>query len=100
MSALAWVVGRGGLLGSSAERILKVWRGVRVWRPSSAFSWDNPGQLAEQLDQAARAFFESSSETASARWILWCAGAGVVGSTAAQLQREVSNWELFLKVIG
>jgi UDP-glucose 4-epimerase len=88
------------LLGSSTERVLKKCEGVRLWNPPTAFSWADEARLSYQLKEATGSFLDSAAESGNAWRAVWCAGAGVVGSTAAQLRREVRNWEFFLAALG
>ncbi len=76
----AWVVGAGGLLGSAVVRRLRTLdRDVRT----TAVPWgDHARSVRALLD---------TTETLPAGWdVYWCAGAGVVGSTEAELDDEVA----------
>ena len=82
--AISWVVGRGGLLGRGVETVLAT-RG-RTWHPAGRFRWEDPDQVSSQLRAACHAF---AGEVGEEPWqVAWCAGAGVVGSTAGELERE------------
>ncbi|MGD0082677.1 MAG: NAD-dependent epimerase/dehydratase family protein [Acidimicrobiales bacterium] len=81
---LSWVVGRGGLLGGGVESALAA-RGP-IWHPRSGFDWQDPDEVATQLTAACHDF---ADEVGDAPWqVAWCAGAGVVGSEASELERE------------
>jgi UDP-glucose 4-epimerase len=83
---VSWVVGRGGLLGRGVESALA--RRGRTWHPAEPFQWQDGDILAPQLLQACHAF---ADEVGGGPWQLaWCAGAGVVGSAAADLERETA----------
>ena len=93
MSALAWVVGRGGLLGSSVERAL----GPGAWRPERPLAWSSREGLADSTADAVRGFAARLGAISGDGWSLfWCAGAGVVGSSAAELESENTSLRLFL----
>jgi UDP-glucose 4-epimerase len=89
-SALAWVIGRGGLLGSQIERQLpREIPDATCWvPPSPRFSWNEPARLARELDETARAFGQAAREREAAWMVLWCAGAGGVGTPPEALARE------------
>ncbi len=89
-SAVTWVVGAGGLLGQAVCRAAHV-SGRRVAR--SAVPWsDQATALATLLSDADSIVEEHSQVT-----LMWCAGAGVVGSTPEELEREVSLLDGFLQ---
>lgn len=91
-AAPAWIVGSGGLLGSSVAR-----RFPR-WIPGPArFSWDSPAALESELRSAADAYLRDSVGP----WtVLWCAGAGVVGTTAEAMARETQALKVLLDRLG
>lgn len=81
---VAWVVGRGGLLGRRLEAVL-AGRG-RVWHPPRAFAWGDPSAVTPQIRESCRSFAEVAGDS---RWkVVWCAGTGVVGSGPAELTCE------------
>jgi len=97
VSALAWVVGRGGLLGSSVERAL----GPAAWRPERPLAWSPGKGLADSIVDAVRAFSARLEARSGDGWNLyWCAGAGVVGTSAAALEAETAALQLFLGFLG
>jgi UDP-glucose 4-epimerase len=85
---LAWVVGSGGLLGQAVFRRLHILgREVRT----SRVPWADPQAALEVLLADARALPTS-------RWqVYWCAGAGVLGTSPAQLDAEVALLGDFLE---
>jgi UDP-glucose 4-epimerase len=94
VSGLAWVVGRGGLLGSAVERALRA-VGRAVFVPDPPLSWTSAGEAS--ADAAVHAFGAARAAAGPAPWSLfWCAGRGVVGSPAAELDDEVRRFETFL----
>ena len=97
MSALAWVVGRGGLLGSCVERTV----GSDVWRPERPIVWDDPGQLCESIADAVQGFRTRLAAESRDGWcVYWCAGNGVVGTPADRLAAETTSLCFFLDQLG
>lgn len=97
MSTLSWVVGRGGLLGSSVELAIS----TPVWHPEYFFPWDNPPQLREALADSVQRFREGLLSQKVTSWnIYWCAGAGVVGTSAEQFSAETAALRFFLDHLG
>ena len=93
MSTLSWVIGRGGLLGSAVERAIN----TPVWRPEYLFPWQDPSELREAIADAMTQFQSYLLTGNAISWnIYWCAGAGVVGTSAAQLAAETATLRFFL----
>jgi UDP-glucose 4-epimerase len=93
VSALAWVVGRGGLLGSSVERAI----GSDVWRPERPIIWDDTRQLRESIADAVQGFRTRLAAESRDDWcVYWCAGNGVVGTPADRLAAETASLRFFL----
>ncbi len=90
MPALAWVLGRGGLLGSRIEQLLpEELPGVTAWIPElPRFSWDDPDRLSHQVTASASSFGQAVRERGAAWVVLWCAAAGGVGTTPEALRAE------------
>lgn len=96
-STPVWVVGAGGLLGASLWRELD----SKAWRSPRALRWSDAPRLAEDLAEAVRAFGTLVRAQASRTWsIAWCAGAGVVGTSAAALEAETRTFERFLALVS
>src|SRR5262245_43665921 len=95
--ASAWVVGAGGLLGSSvAEALPRFFPGSAAWTPAQKFSWSDPAALEAELAAASKAFLAASKS-----WmVLWCAGAGVVGTSAEAMARETRAFQILLEALG
>lgn len=94
---LVWVVGSGGLLGSSVWRDL----GDDAWRPDHALNWNDELRLDADLQQAVSAFAARLVREARPTWgIAWCAGAGVVATSAAALAAETRTIQRFLSLIA
>lgn len=98
MSTLAWVVGRGGLLGSCVERSL----GPAAWRPEHPLDWRDPVRLAESITEAVRGFAARlAGGMFDGGWcVCWCAGDGVVGTPADRLEAETASLRLLLERLG
>ena len=98
MITLAWVLGRGGLLGSHVTQAIREARLHQLWCPEGEpLSWPDTQGLEVGLTTAIRAFLAQVAAGSYRSWsIFWCAGAGVVGSSPAELDAESLNWELFL----
>ena len=83
----AWVVGATGLLGSAVCRRLVAQR--RDFRTTDV-PWDDP-------DAAVEALLRAAEQLPGGGWeVYWCAGAGVVGSSQAELDTEVAVLDGFL----
>lgn len=97
MSTLAWVVGRGGLLGSCVERAIA----SPVWRPERPIVWNDPVQLRESIADAVRGFRTRLAEESRDGWcVYWCAGNGVVGTSPDRLAAETASLRFFLERLG
>jgi UDP-glucose 4-epimerase len=88
---VAWVVGRGGLLGSNTAPAVA--RRAELWNPAEAVRWGEPGVL-DQIRHAVQEF----ADHAGGRpwWVTWCAGVGVVASDPAALELETAVLECLL----
>lgn len=99
---LLWVVGRGGLLGSQLCRALnRHVPNARLWEAAPPhFSWTDPTRLAEELNHAVATFAGAVHEQGGAWALLWCAGKGVMSSSAATLEPEWRAWIRLLDLLG
>lgn len=85
----AWVIGAGGLVGGAVSAALD--------DPftSPGLPWDDPALLTSAFRDQVREF--SSLASAAGGWVVhWAAGAGVVASGGAVLDREAVSLEIFL----
>jgi UDP-glucose 4-epimerase len=100
--ALVWVVGEGGLLGSQVGQLLarEVPEAVAWRRRDRRLPWDQPTLVQRELDREAEAFFRTVGEEFETWAILWCAGAGVIQTPDAALERESLTFERFLVDLG
>ena len=53
---ISWVLGRGGLLGSSVERQLAY--SGQIWTPKVPFLWGNELAFEEEIDRSVEQFVE------------------------------------------
>jgi UDP-glucose 4-epimerase len=100
-AALAWVVGRGGLLGRHVEQALRETdANVAVWTPTRSTRWQRLEDAAEDLGAESRDFFDAVRQR-GCRWrILWCAGGGVIATAPSALARETGLVGRFLDSVG
>ena len=94
-----WVIGRGGLLGQSVEKVVAELAeagspgrtsgsGARLWIPPEPIVWSAPGAGGVELRQQAGEFLGVVGDRP---WsVVWCAGAGVTASSANALQLELA----------
>jgi UDP-glucose 4-epimerase len=102
MSTLAWVLGSGGLLGSNVlQAMAQDSSGMQPWRTgSSGIPWEDPGRGLAVLEQQAAAF-AGAVGAAGAEWaVLWCAGAGAVGTSLQALEIETAYLASLLAALG
>jgi UDP-glucose 4-epimerase len=82
---LTWVVGAGGLLG---QHIVAALRGRAPVLDAPRVPWTDPDQAALVLADTARALLAAAGD---GPWqVIWCAGAGVTGSSAESFEAEHS----------
>ena len=94
--SLTWVLGAGGLLGSSVVARARL-TGDPVWSPGTRIPWGGP-EATEHIRRAGEAFL---SEAAGGPWqVCWCAGAAVTGSTAVELAAERQAFDTLVDVLG
>jgi UDP-glucose 4-epimerase len=94
-AALVWVVGRGGLLGRHVDAAL-VDAGADVW-PGRDIRWGDPAASVADLEVGLHGFLDAAADRP---WrLLWCAGAGVVATSAASLARETTVVERLLSTL-
>jgi UDP-glucose 4-epimerase len=91
-AALTWVIGRGGLLGQSVETaigdaVAPGTSGANLWHPIEPISWTAPTAGARDLRAHAGQFLRVAG---TRPWsVAWCAGAGVMGTSAKALDLEL-----------
>ena len=83
---IAWILGRGGLLGTALHRTL-VHDGTQLFAPGEKLCWSDEQRLGVQLAREVRAF--SAQARGARRWeIYWAAGIGVMASPPEALAPE------------
>ncbi len=83
---LAWIVGRGGMLGAALWRRL-IHEGTQVFVPQERFDWCDEERLRRQLESATRAF--AAVLAPGQCWeIYWAAGLGTMASSADSMAAE------------
>jgi UDP-glucose 4-epimerase len=100
VTTLAWVIGRGGLLGAHVEKELRRSERIAVWEPTGGpFPWGQRARLEHRFAETIRGFLEAAANHKD-RAVFWCAGAGVVGTPEEELDAESEIWERFLDRLG
>lgn len=95
---IAWVIGRGGLLGSALERALQA-TGTTLFVPWRRFAWQDRGALLATIRTEASRF--SEAVIADERWeIYWAAGVGTMSSIDGDLAIETFALDALLEAIG
>lgn len=84
IGSLNWVIGAGGLLGSSV--CTEAPPTETLWAPEIKVNWSSPSTVAAELSFGMDHFVEA---TKGGPWRLWwCAGKGTVSSTVGVLDEE------------
>lgn len=99
MSTIAWVIGKGGMLGSRCCQEMAGRSTLSCWEsPVASYSWGTEN-IHGELAESAQAFLEYV-QTHPQPWIVvWAAGAGVVGSTSESLAQETVVWRGLLAAL-
>lgn len=98
--SLAWVVGRGGLLGSHVEEALEGRAAdADIWRPRRPITWLDPERAQADLELEASTFLDQAARLGRSWRLLWCAGAGVLATSPGALAQETLLLSRFLAVI-
>ncbi len=102
MSTLTWVAGGGGLLGSQVLVALRRSGALEPWFPSvTHVDWADIAVASDQLRLVAQELIRDAMLGRRDGWaIVWCAGAGVVGTPGEALEAEASLWQRFLDGLG
>jgi UDP-glucose 4-epimerase len=98
---LLWIIGGGGLLGSSLIRTsVHHSKTFCLWQGSqSKFNWESSSSLKNQLGEQLKLFLNSLSPTDN--WtLIWAAGTGIIGSNEIQLRKETENFVFFLELLS
>ena len=90
-----WVIGNGGMLGSSVQRQLLI--GGSIYKPAFRFEWNSLSAVKVQLDAAVSEFH---ARTEGGKWaVYWCAGKGTMSSSSIELSQEIATINSFLGYI-
>lgn len=93
----AWILGRGGLLGSAISRACRR-NGRREFVSSHVFRWEDASTFREQLRSDIETFLKSVQDDA---WeIHWAAGSGTMGSNEDELRSETEAFRVLLDLLG
>jgi UDP-glucose 4-epimerase len=85
VTELAWVIGRGGLLGQHVERTISA--SANIWHPPEQISWAAAAFDGLELRRLTRQFLSAAGNEP---WsVAWCAGAGTVSTSVEGLQVEL-----------
>ena len=100
MTTLAWVIGRGGLLGSHVAAALAESHRVVEWTPTGGpFHWADRDRVDVRFAESIAGFLEAAGSHEAVA-IFWCAGSGVVATPANEMAVETETWERFLARLG
>jgi UDP-glucose 4-epimerase len=96
---LAWVVGAGGLLGSSVRRAFDARPGsVTTFVDEERLPWADGDRLAAAFRARAERFVAQAVEGGSKGWaVVWCAGAAVVASEGREIDADREAFVRFLE---
>jgi UDP-glucose 4-epimerase len=95
---LVWVIGAGGLLGSSVRKALAACpSSATIFGDDESIPWCGGAGLAPALRSRATRFLAESVARGAKGWaVLWCAGVTVVASDAGEVAADQTAFELFL----
>jgi UDP-glucose 4-epimerase len=98
---LVWVVGAGGLLGSSVRRSIEAGKTNALFSPRDPhLPWTSPPDLARALRDPLASLLSASAAADHGGWaIIWCAGGAVVASRDSEVSADRASWELFLSTL-
>jgi len=75
--------------------------GADGFRFTPPFTWNDTERLHDELRAALRAFVLRLADSPGRPWaIAWCAGAGVVATSASALAAETANFGFFLQLLA
>ena len=99
---LAWVLGAGGLLGRYVLAAMDSDpSGPVPWRRGpSGIPWEDAALARTTLGELAAAFFAEVQRRDCEWMVLWCAGAGIVGTGNEALARETRYLAHLLEFLG
>jgi UDP-glucose 4-epimerase len=99
-ASLAWVVGRGGLLGGHVESALDGdVADAAIWRPKRQIAWHDSERASAELKRELTAFFAEAARLGRPWRLMWCAGAGVLATSGRELAQETLLISRFLATV-
>jgi NAD dependent epimerase/dehydratase family len=100
-ASLAWVIGRGGLLGRHVESALEADDAdADLWRPKRPIAWLDAETALADLEFEATAFLAEAARLGRPWRLLWCAGAGVLATSSRALSQETLLLSRFLPALA
>jgi UDP-glucose 4-epimerase len=100
-SSLAWVIGRGGLLGRHVESALEADDAdADIWHPRRPIAWLDFESALADLEFEATAFLGEAARRGRPWRMLWCAGAGVLATSSRALGQETVLLSRFLPTVA
>ena len=98
---LLWVIGSGGLLGSHLRRAISQHvRTLDSGNPCHLIFLDRSGKVGGGAEPRGRDIRSSRAREENSLGLLWCAGKGVMSSSAVVPEPEWSAWTLLLDLLG
>lgn len=101
-SMLVWVLGAGGLLGSHLKGALaQDAQNFQVWDTGpTGIPWREPVTAVQELTARVACFAREARHGDRTWMVLWCAGAGVIGSHFEDLAGESAYFIRLLEQLG
>jgi UDP-glucose 4-epimerase len=100
-ASLAWVIGRGGLLGRHVASALKADDvDTKIWCSEHPIAWQDSERALADLELEATAFLAEAARLGRPWRLLWCAGAGVVATSSRALGEETLLLSSFLSTMA
>lgn len=87
---IAWVIGAGGLLGSSIVEEAQRRTGWQII-PQKALAWNDPEAFRRGVERAMGELLEASERRGEPWSVVWAAGSVVTASAHAETDRELSQ---------
>ena len=95
---LVWVLGSGGMLGSSIHQKLQQ-SSAEIFVPIAPLPWKSESELLSALEVVALTFVQRANELGA--WeIYWAAGIGNMGSSAADMLLETTALARLLQILA
>jgi UDP-glucose 4-epimerase len=99
--SLSWILGRGGLLGRNVEAsLLRGGPHAQVWHPRNRIRWDDTKLAVADFECELDRFFAHAARSRRTWRLLWCAGVGVIATSAEALAQETSIVTRFVAAVA